>query len=250
MERGKIKYFAILVIVFLAAIVVFFCFFSPDKQVESPTDQLNEYMDSASNNNDDKQGQETSDDLLNEGSASSSESENTSEKPSQLRDETDEQTEEPVTQVPEYFGPVSNGSKELQAQKRLEDLLKASSVAAGDPENSGGEIAQLLYEGTKIRVIETDDSACKIKVTYPNAKALLSEISQDPLYNGSLEDILTEMLARLESGNVEVVTETVTTTMLDGTPEINDALLNAYYGGLLSFYEDHIDKGLQSRIDG
>lgn len=250
MKRGRIKFFAILGIVFLAAIVVFFCFFSPDKQGESPTDQLDEYTDSVSNNNDDEQVEENPDDLLDEGSASSSESENTSEETSQLREETDEQAKDPETQVPEYVGPVSNGSKEYQAQKNLVGLLNESSAAAGDPENSGGEVSQLLYESTKFQVIEVDDSTCKIEVTYPNAKALLSELSQNPSYNGSADDILTEMLARLESGNVEVVTETVTTTMLDGTPEINDALLNAYYGGLLSFYEEQIDMGLQSRIDG
>lgn len=145
--------------------------------------------------------------------------------------------------------PTAELKNELQVQNELEMHLKENSASAGNPEKIGGEISKVLYEETQYQIVEINGSNCTISVTYPNAGALLSELSQDTAYNETSEELLAAMLARLEKGAVETITETVTTEMVDGIPEMNDALMNAFCGGLFAFFEEQIDENLQSRID-
>lgn len=144
-----------------------------------------------------------------------------------------------------------------QVQQSFDQILEEDYFVAAQPDTTGGQISKAIYEKTIYRVVSADDTNCKIEITYPNMRKEFEELSSQ-LYSQQFDDtndnnqatsnLLNNMLLQLEQEDYEMVTEIITTRLVNGTPEINDDILNAFYGGMLYMYTDMLDDYVQKHI--
>lgn len=152
---------------------------------------------------------------------------------------------------------IKNNSVE-EIEKELDSILN-SSEAAEETKNTEFPIAELIYQDMSYRIVEVDDSFCKISVKAPNIHKLFLDIFDSTIYDvpsdmdeyeNAVNQLLNKIYIEMSAGNYEYVTNIVEVPFNeDGEIEITYELADALYGGLLSLQQEVFNNYVQDSIN-
>lgn len=144
-----------------------------------------------------------------------------------------------------------NDKEIKQLTKQLEQLFEESYYQAGDSSTTEGAIARYIEKNVSWKVIGCENDKCKIEISYPDASTLLRQLMFQTGREATEEKVaetMEELLEQLENGNVEKKKVVVVANVVDGVPKLNEEMLDALSGGLLTVYAEVLDAYMQERL--
>lgn len=141
----------------------------------------------------------------------------------------------------------SDQNKKTEAKECLDVILRETYFYTDATDNPATKFSQQLYSMVTYRVLNAETEFYEIEITYPNLGKYLLAGSLDS-NDFTTEESLKEILSVLESNDLKTVTEIIQVEVAEGKPVINDALMNAYSGGMLSALTDVIDQEVMEHI--
>lgn len=146
--------------------------------------------------------------------------------------------------------------EKIKVKNEFDRSLLKSLIIIGKPKSTNEKIVKTLFEKTKYEIISIEEGICDIKLTYPDAEKLLLEIMDKEDFNSNnvINDeksknlILEELLLYVQNEEVEWKTKTVKANVIEGKLEVNEEILDAFYGGLTSSYNELISKYMVEMI--
>lgn len=140
----------------------------------------------------------------------------------------------------------SNQAVEVEPAMKLNAFLNEV-YSNADTAGAASNLSQQLYSMTTYQLLNDATDFYEVEITYPNLGEYLFSGNLDSI-DFTSEESKGSILAVLENGDVEMVTEIIKIELVDGEPEINDALTNAFCGGLLSALTDAVDHKMMEFI--